>query len=197
MDNEEILKEFESAGAIIRGHFVLSSGLHSDTYMQCARALMDPKRAEKLCSALAEKIEEKIGRNSIDMIVAPATGGIVVGYEMGRQLGIITIFCEREDGKFVLRRGFEIPKGARVLIVEDVVTTGKSSLETVICVQENGGKVIGEACLINRSGMSDPLDGIPLIPLAEITVKTYHEVEVPDSLKAVPAVKPGSRWLKK
>ena len=138
----EVLAEFEAAEAILRGHFILSSGLHSDTYLQCARVLMNPKRAEKLCASLATKTKNAIGGTPIDIVVAPAMGGVIVGYEMGRQLGVDTIFCERENGQFTLRRGFAIPEGARVLLVEDVVTTGKSSLETVVCIEAQGGKVV-------------------------------------------------------
>lgn len=197
IDKDKALKEFEEAGAILKGHFVLSSGLHSDTYMQCARALMDPKRSEILCSALAQKIEKEIGRNKFDIVVSPAMGGVVVGYEMGRQLGIPAIFCERENGRFILRRGFEIENGSRILIVEDVVTTGKSSLETVECIREHGGNIIAEACLINRSGEKQPLGDIPLISLLELDIKTYEENKLPPELTQIPAVKPGSRWLKK
>lgn len=189
-----MLQEFIDAKAILKGHFILSSGLHSDTYMQCARVLMYPKRAEKLCAALAKKVIEKFGDN-FDMVVAPAMGGVVVGYEMGRQLDVETIFCERVDGKFALRRGFEIAKGARVLLVEDVVTTGKSSMEAVDCIKEHGGVVVGEACLVDRSGGENALL-FPLVPLITVDVKTFTEDNVPEELKGVPAVKPGSRWIK-
>ncbi len=194
MDQKEALKHFEETGAILRGHFILTSGLHSDTYMQCARVLMYPDRAEKLCKALAAKVKEKI-KSNIDLVVAPAMGGVVVGYEMGRQLGVPTIFCERVDGNFTLRRGFEIKKGQKVLIVEDVVTTGKSSMETIVCIKSYGGEVVGEASIVNRSGTDSPLP-IPLISLAKIEVKTFAADEIPAELKDVPAVKPGSRGLK-
>lgn len=193
---QNILQEFKDAEAILNGHFILSSGLHSDTYLQCARVLMDPKRSERLCSALAKKVNEKLGENSIDIIVAPAMGGVVVGYEMGRQLGVKTIFCERVDGKFEIRRGFSIDPGARVLVVEDVVTTGKSSLETMDCIKEYGGKVVAEASLIDRSNGKADL-GVPLISLLSLEVQTFTEDNLPPTLKNTPAVKPGSRWLGK
>ena len=151
MNDNDIMAEFEAAEAILRGHFILSSGLHSDTYLQCARVLMNPKRADKLCAALAQKLRATLKDERIDLVVAPAMGGVVVGYEMGRQLGLETIFCERENGEFALRRGFAIQPGARVLMVEDVVTTGKSSLEAVKCVEAAGGTVVAEVSLIDRS----------------------------------------------
>src|SRR5690606_2247583 len=140
MKREDVIREFEEAEAILRGHFILSSGRHSDTYLQCARVLMEASRAERLCSALAKKVREAFG-DGIDLIVSSAMGGVVVGYEMGRQLGIPAIFCERVDGSFTLRRGFTLQPGSRVLVVEDVVTTGKSSRETFDCIHELGGEV--------------------------------------------------------
>ena len=196
LSEQEIIQEFEAAQAMRRGHFILSSGLHSDTYLQCARVLMNPKRAEKLCASLAEKIHAQLGENAIDLVVAPAMGGVVVGYEMGRQLGVDTIFCERENGMFALRRGFSIDTGARVLLVEDVVTTGKSSLETVTCIEAHGGKVVAEASLIDRSNGAHSLP-FPLISLLTLDVQTYSPEALPQHLKDVEAVKPGSRWLQK
>ena len=190
----DIYQEFVDAQAILKGHFILSSGWHSDTYMQCARVLMDPKRADRLCSALAEKVRDQLDINSIDMVVAPAMGGVVVGYEIGRQLQKETIFCERVDSSFALRRGFHIPGGAKVLLIEDVVTTGKSSLEAVNCIQAQGAEVVAEACLVDRSngGANMPF---PLIPLLTVEVQTFESGNVPESLKDVPAEKPGSRFL--
>ena len=196
MNQSEVLKEFEQTQAILRGHFILSSGLHSDTYMQCARVLSEPKRAEKLCAALANKIRKELPNESFDMVFSPAMGGVIVGYEMGRQLGIPAIFCERVDGNFSIRRGFEIKKGTRILVVEDVVTTGKSSLEAIKCAEDAGGKIVAEACLINRSGTDQPIKNFKLIALAKIEVQTFPASEIPESLKNVPAIKPGSRWLK-
>ena len=222
LSEAQVLKEFEDAHAILRGHFILSSGLHSDTYMQCARVLMNPKRAEKLCAALANKVvatlngtlrspkreplaagvsEAKGGQapltDKIDLVVAPAMGGVVVGYEMGRQLGVETIFCERENGVFALRRGFAIEPGQRVLLVEDVVTTGKSSLEAVTCITAQGGTVVAEASLVDRSGGESGKLPFPLISLLTIQVQTFSADNVPQALQSVEAVKPGSRFLKK
>lgn len=196
LNEQEIMAEFTAAEAILRGHFILSSGLHSDTYLQCARVLMNPKRAEKLCAALAQKIAQALPGQGIDLVVAPAMGGVVVGYEMGRQLGVETIFCERENGEFTLRRGFRIPQGARILLVEDVVTTGKSSLETVRCIEAHGGTVVAEASLIDRSGGEHGLP-FPLISLLTLDVQTYRPDALPAHLQGIEAVKPGSRFLKK
>lgn len=194
MNNTAIMKEFEDAQAILHGHFVLSSGLHSDTYMQCARVLMDANRGERLCKTLAEKTRAA-GFGQIDICIAPAMGGVVVGYELARQLGVPGIFCERQDGSFTIRRGFSFPQGARVLMVEDVVTTGKSSLEAMDCVRQHGGVVVGEACLVNRSGTGNPLP-VPLVSLLDMDIKTYTEDNLPPHLQQLPAEKPGSRWLK-
>ncbi len=196
---QEILQEFEQAKAILKGHFILSSGLHSDTYMQCARVLMDAKRSEKLCGELAKKIENKLGKNFADIVVAPAMGGVIVGYEMGRQLGLPTIFCERVNGQFELRRGFELEKDARVLVVEDVITTGKSSLETFELVKKFGAKIVAEASLVDRSGEEDLQDkmGVAVISLLKVNVKTFDENNVPEELKNIPAIKPGSRFINK
>ncbi len=198
MDHNEIIREFEEAGAILKGHFVLSSGLHSDTYLQCALALMDTVRAEKLCSALAEKIRGQLEGKSFDIVISPAMGGVVVGYETGRQLALPAIFCERQDGRFTFRRGFHIEKGAKVLVVEDVVTTGKSSREAMAAITEAGGEIIAEACLVNRSGTVKPFDdiNIPLISLLEMEVQTWPADNLPPELAAIPTTKPGSRWLK-
>lgn len=198
LSEQEILQEFIDAKAILKGHFILSSGLHSDTYMQCARVLMNPLRAEKLCFVLAQKIIKKLGNNCADIVVSPAMGGVVVGYELARQLKVPAIFCERVNGVFELRRGFEIKKDVKVLVVEDVITTGKSSLETFDLVNKCGGKIVAEACLVNRSNDKD-LDkklGVPVFSLLDIEVKTFDQSNIPDSLKNIEAVKPGSRFLK-
>lgn len=194
LSDADIMNEFEAAEAILRGHFILSSGLHSDTYLQCARVLMDPKRAEKLCADLAARV--KAQGIAVDLVVAPAMGGVVVGYEMGRQMGTETIFCERENGEFVLRRGFRIEPGQRVLMVEDVVTTGKSSMEAVACVTNAGGVVVAEASLIDRSNGAHSLP-FPLVSLLKVDVKTYQPDALPEHLQGIQAVKPGSRFLKK
>ena len=195
MNQEEILKEFTDAEALLKGHFILSSGLHSETYMQCARALMDPARAARLCAALVTKLKESLPNQKFDMVASPAMGGVIVGYEVARQLGLPSIFCERVDGKFTLRRGFTVPKAARVLLVEDVVTTAKSSMEAIDCIRENGGEVIAEACLVDRSEISTPLL-IPLVSLLRMPIATFEPTEIPDHLKNTPAVKPGSRFIK-
>ena len=192
----DALKEFEEAEAILKGHFVLSSGLRSDTYLQCARVMMCPQRGARLCAALADKVREAYGEDAFDMVVSPAMGGVVVGYEMARQMGLPSIFCERQDGSFTLRRGFDLEDGARVLLVEDVVTTGKSSIETVDCIEAYGGKVVAEACLVNRSGGKHGLP-FPLISLLDLEVKTYEPDALPLEMADIAPVKPGSRWLKK
>lgn len=198
MNREQILEEFTQSGALLNGHFVLSSGLHSSTYVQCARALMDTKRANRLGAALADNIHRFLSeqRLTLDLIVAPAMGGVVIGYEMGRQLELPTIFCERVNGSFELRRGFEISKGQRVLIVEDVVTTGKSSMETANCIRQWGGEPVMVASLIDRRTASDIQLTLPLVALLTLDIPSYREEELPPELQAVPAVKPGSRWLK-
>jgi orotate phosphoribosyltransferase len=197
-----LVKEFEDAGAILKGHFILSSGLHSDTYLQCARALMDGKRASRLCSALAEKVKANIDFNEIDLVLSPAMGGVIVGFETAKHLDRDSVFCERVNGAFELRRGFAIEKGARILVIEDVVTTGKSSLETFDMIHDLGGVVIAEAALINRSGEENPLNHkvfgqIPLITLEKLNIKTFKAYNVPAELKDIEAIKPGSRFLKK
>lgn len=195
MDSNLILKEFEDAEAILKGHFILSSGLHSDTYIQCARILMNPQRAERICNLLAKKIKNELPHLEFDLVFSPAMGGVIVGYEMGRQLGLPSLFCERVDGEFQLRRGFKIEKGARILIVEDVVTTGKSSKEAFACAIKNGGEIVAEACLIDRT--SSPINlGVPLVSLLKINVQTFTNETIPQELKSIEAVKPGSRYIK-
>ncbi|MDA9231025.1 orotate phosphoribosyltransferase [Rickettsiales bacterium] len=198
MQQEQLLNEFIKAKAILKGHFILSSGLHSDTYMQCARVLMNHERSEKLCSILANKLITKLGNNFADIVVAPAMGGVVVGYEMGRHLGLDAIFCERVNGRFELRRGFEIKENDRVLVVEDVVTTGLSSLESYECIRRNGGQVVAQCSLIDRSnGQAAEKLGVPFVPLIDVDVKVFNENSVPDNLKNIEAIKPGSRFIKK
>jgi orotate phosphoribosyltransferase len=194
MQESQILQEFTAAEAILKGHFILSSGRHSDTYLQCARVLMLPSRAEKLCHALAEKLRAEIDITAIDLVVAPAMGGVIVGYEMARQLGKPSIFCERQEGVFTFRRGFDMPQGAKVLVVEDVVTTGLSSKETFHTIETAGGKVVAECALIDRSNGSANL-GVPLVTLLKLEVPSYAPEEIPAALQKIPAIKPGSRWL--
>ncbi len=194
MTETEILNEFKEPGAILSGHFILSSGLHSTTYLQCARVLMDARRGERLCAQLAKLVNEVV--QGIDLVVSPAMGGVVVGYEMGRQLGVPAVFCERVDSMFTLRRGFTLEPGSRVLIVEDVVTTGKSSMEAVECVRQYGGQAVAVASLIDRRGQHDVSLNLPLISLININIPTYPADALPKELAEIPAAKPGSRWLK-
>lgn len=194
MEHAAILKEFHDADAILTGHFILSSGLHSDTYMQCARVMMDAARGERLCHALAEKVHAA-GFGRIDYVASPAMGGVLVGYELARQLGVPNIFCERQDGQFTIRRGFSFPKGANILMVEDVVTTGKSSVEAMECVKEHGGFIVGEACLVDRRAEDVTLP-VGLVSLLRIEVQTWFADDLPPHLQSIPAEKPGSRWLK-
>ena len=195
LSHEQVLDEFRAAGALLEGHFILSSGLHSPRYLQCARVLMDPARAARLCSALADKVRGG-GHGRIDLVASPAMGGVVVGYEMARQLGVPSIFFERVDGKLSLRRGFNIEKEARVLMVEDIVTTGLSSRECIDGIATEGGVTVAAACLINRSGGKAEV-GVPLYALAALDVPTYAAAALPPELASLPAYKPGSRGLKK
>lgn len=191
MTDDEILAEFRSADALLEGHFILSSGLRSPRYLQCARVLMDPARAERLARELASRIPN-IVRDQIEAVVSPAMGGVIIGHEMGRALGKPAMFVERPQGIFELRRGFSLPAGTKVLMVEDVVTTGLSSREAIAAVDATGAEVIAEAALVDRSaGLADL--GVPFYPLIRIDVPTYEATAVPPDLAAIPAVKPGSR----
>ncbi|MDQ0394139.1 orotate phosphoribosyltransferase [Labrys monachus] len=192
MTQEEVLAEFKDAGALLEGHFILSSGLHSPVFLQKMFIFMDPVRTERLCRALAEKISQRFGR--IDMVVSPAVGGIVPGYETARALGAKAIFVERENGRFQLRRGFAIPEGARVVMVEDIVTTGLSSRECLAAIEGGPGEIVGAACLIDRSGGKADL-GKPLVALATLDIPAYQADSLPADLAALPVVKPGSRAL--
>ena len=191
MTDEQILDEFRAAGALLEGHFILSSGLRSPKYLQCARVLMDGARAEKLARALAAKLPLDI-RESIDVVVSPAMGGVIIGHEMGRALGRPAMFLERPEGIFHLRRGFGLEPGARVLMVEDVVTTGLSSREAIAAVQAAGGEVVAEASLVDRSNGEADL-GVPFFPLIRIDVPAFAADSLPPELAAIPAIKPGSR----
>ena len=191
MTDEEILAEFRAADALLEGHFILSSGLRSPRYLQCARVLMDGRRAEKLARALAGKLPVTL-RESIDAVVSPAMGGVIVGHEMGRALGKPAMFVERPEGSFQLRRGFSLKPGEKVLMVEDVVTTGLSSREAIAAIGEAGGEVVAEAALVDRSGGNADL-GVPFYPLIRIDVPTYDASDLPEELAKIPAVKPGSR----
>ena len=191
MSDDDILAEFRAANALLEGHFILSSGLRSPRYLQCARVLMDPARAERLARELASRIPE-IVRSQIEAVVSPAMGGVIIGHEMGRALGRPAMFVERPQGVFELRRGFDLEPGTKVLMVEDVVTTGLSSREAIEAVKAAGGDVIAEAALVDRSAGSAGL-GVPFFPLIRIDVPTYAPDAVPAELAAIPAMKPGSR----
>ena len=191
MTDDEILDEFRAAEALLEGHFILSSGLRSPRYLQCARVLMDPARAGRLASALAGKLPAEV-REQVDAVVSPAMGGVIIGHEMGRALGRRAMFVERPEGRFELRRGFRLEPGERVLLVEDVVTTGLSSREAIAAIEAAGGKVVGAAALVDRSGGTADL-GLPLTALIRIDVPTFSADELPPELASIPAVKPGSR----
>jgi orotate phosphoribosyltransferase len=191
LSDDDILAEFRDAGALLEGHFILSSGLRSPKYLQCARVLMNPARAERLAKALADKLP-KIVRDQVDVVVSPAMGGVIIGHELGRALGRPAMFLERPQGVFELRRGFRLDPGSKVLMVEDVVTTGLSSREAIAAVRGAGGEVIGEAALVDRSSGKADL-GVPFTPLIRIDVPTYDADSVPPELASIPAVKPGSR----
>jgi orotate phosphoribosyltransferase len=193
MKTEDVLAEFEAAGALQRGHFILSSGLHSDTYLNKSLVSMHPERTERLCRALAEKARAEAG--AVDFVISPAMGAIIYGYETARWLGVPFMFTERVDGEFQLRRGFSAPAGARILIVEDIVSTGLSARECIEVVRKTGAKIVALACLIDRSGGKADFD-VPLIPLAALKVEAWPADSLPPHLAAIPAVKPGSRGLK-
>ena len=191
-DSLAVLKKTK---ALLEGHFVLSSGLHSSKYVQCAKLLSYPKKSEKFCKSLSTKIKKKFKK--IDIILSPAMGGIVIGYIVGNLLNKETIFCERVNGKFILRRGFSIKKNSKVLIVEDVITTGKSSLECARLVKKYKSKVVGYACLINRSSKpSLKIKDKNIVSQIKLEIPTYKKNDLPIELKKIPITKPGSRYLK-
>jgi len=191
---KESLKILKETNALLEGHFILSSGLHSAQYIQCAKLLSKPDKAQKICSSLAHKIQEKF--KSIDLVISPAIGGIVVGYEIGRQLKKETIFAERSDGILNLRRGFEIAKNLNVLIVEDVITTGKSALECAHIVNKCKSKVLGYACIIDRSS-SNLLIKDTIVSQIKFEINTYTEKNLPADLSKIIPIKPGSRNINK
>ena len=191
-DSLAVLKKTK---ALLEGHFVLSSGLHSPQYVQCAKLLSYPKKSEEFCKSLSTKIKKKFKK--IDIILSPAMGGIVIGYIVGNLLNKETIFCERVNGKFILRRGFSIKKNSKVLIVEDVITTGKSSLECARLVKKYNSKVVGYACLINRSSKpSLKIKDKNIVSQIKLEIPTYKKNDLPIELKKIPITKPGSRYLK-
>jgi orotate phosphoribosyltransferase len=191
MNEDAILAEFRAAEALLEGHFILSSGLHSPLYLQCARVLMDPVRAARLAEALVARIPAEI-RARIGIVVSPAMGGIVAGHEVARALGVEAVFVERPTGTFELRRGFRLAPGQGVLLVEDVVTTGLSSREAMAAVREAGGEIVAAAALVDRSNGAADL-GLPFFPLIRLDVPTYAADALPSDLAAIPAEKPGSR----
>lgn len=192
MDKDSVLAEFRDAGALLEGHFLLSSGLHSPVYLQCAKVLEHPDRAARLCGALAARLRARCGE--IPLIAAPAMGGVIAGYEVARALGSRSIFAERVGGHFAFRRGFAIAPGERVVMIEDVVTTGLSSRECIDAISRAGGRVVGAGCLIDRSGGRADI-GVPLSALATLDAPVYEADGMPPDLAAMPAVKPGSRGL--
>lgn len=193
MTPEDVLNEFRAAHALREGHFVLSSGLHSPMFLQKNLVFMHADRAERLCKALAEKIRAR--GEPVDLVVSPAVGAIIPGYETGRQLGVPSIFVEREGGAFKLRRGFHLEPGARVAMVEDIVTTGLSSRECIAAIEAAGGKVVCAACIVDRSGGKADV-GVPLVALATLDVPAYPADALPPELAAIPVEDPGSRRLR-
>jgi orotate phosphoribosyltransferase len=191
MTEDEILAEFRAADALLDGHFILSSGLHSPRYLQCARVLMDPMRAARLASALVATMPRDL-RGAVDIVVSPAMGGVIAGHEVARALGVEALFVERPAGAFELRRGFRLKPGEKVLLMEDVVTTGLSSREAIAAVEAAGGDVIAAAALVDRSNGEADL-GVPFFPLITLFVPAYPADALPPELAALPAEKPGSR----
>ena len=190
----ESLKILKKTNALLEGHFILSSGLHSKQYIQCAKLLSHPKKAETICSSLCEKIRRKF--NKVDIVLSPALGGVVVGYEIGRQLKIETIFAERVDGKLILRRDFKIKQNSRVLIVEDVITTGKSALECANIVRVSKANLVGYACIIDRSSNSVSIKD-KIVSQMQFNIETFSEDEIPEDLRKIQPIKPGSKNLSK
>jgi orotate phosphoribosyltransferase len=191
MTEDDVLAEFRAAEALLEGHFILSSGLRSSRYLQCARVLMDPARGARLSEALVASIPDAL-RSQIDVVVSPAMGGVIAGHEMARALGVEAMFLERPDGVFELRRGFRLAPGQKVLMMEDVVTTGLSSREAIAAIGRAGGVTVGAAALVDRSNGTADL-GVPFFPLIRLDVPTYPADALPAELAAIPAIKPGSR----
>ena len=194
LSHKKSLNILKKTNALLEGHFILSSGLHSSKYIQCAKLLSFPNLAEKICKSLANKIKKKYKK--IDLILAPALGGIIIGYEIGRLLKKETIFCERVNGKFTLRRGFNIKKGAWVLIIDDVITTGKSSLECVNLIKKSNSKLLGFASIIDRSSKKSLKIKTKIVSHLKIDVPVYSQKKLPKTLKSVPITTPGSRFIK-
>jgi orotate phosphoribosyltransferase len=191
MTDDDVLAEFRAAEALLEGHFILSSGLRSPRYLQCARVLMDPARGSRLATALAARLPVEI-RDSIAAVVSPAMGGVIAGHEMARALGVPAMFLERPEGVFELRRGFRLAPGTKVLMMEDVVTTGLSSREAIAAIARAGGETVAAAALVDRSNGTAEL-GVPFFPLIRLDMPTYAADSLPPELAAIPAIKPGSR----
>ena len=189
---KESLKILKETNALLEGHFVLSSGLHSDQYVQCAKLMSHPKKAELICSSLCEKIKKNF--NKVDIILSPAIGGIVIGYEVGRQLNIETIFAERQEGKLILRRGFNIPKKSNVLVVEDVITTGKSALECLNLIKLHQSNFVGYSCIIDRTTESSLIKE-KIISQVKLKFEIFKSTDIPEKLKSIKPIIPGSRNL--
>lgn len=187
-----LLDLMRASGALLEGHFLLTSGLHSPFYLQCARLLMEPARAIRVVRGLRARLDAALAPEAFDLVLAPAMGGIILGYELARQAGVASLFAERQDGRFVLRRGFAMPPGAAVLIAEDVVTTGLSTRECIACARAAGGEVVAAACIVDRSGGRAEV-GVPLVALATQDLPVYPADALPAALAALPATKPGSR----
>ena len=194
LSHKKSLDILRKTNALLEGHFVLSSGLHSSKYIQCAKLLSFPHKAEKICKSLAGKIKKKF--KNFDLILSPAMGGIIIGYEIGRLLKKETIFCERVKGKFQLRRGFQIKKGSKVLIIEDVITTGKSSMECVKLIKNSKAKLMGFATIIDRSSKNNLRIKEKIVSHLKISVPTYKKNKIPNELKLIPISTPGSRYTK-
>ncbi|WP_397581205.1 orotate phosphoribosyltransferase [Sphingorhabdus sp.] len=193
MTEDEILSEFRSVDALLEGHFLLSSGRHSAYYLQCARLLMNPERAGRIALAISQKMPREL-RTEVQAVISPAMGGLIIGHEMGRALGVDAMFVERPEGVFGLRRGFTLTPGTKVLMVEDVVTTGLSSREAIAAIEAAGGVVIAAAAVVDRSAGTAEL-GVPFYPLIQLNFPTYAPDELPPELAVTQAVKPGSRKL--
>lgn len=193
MNTDEVLDVFREAGALLEGHFILSSGRRSSVFLQKALIFKNPVLTEKLCKALAEKVKSNLPEQP-DIIIAPAMGGVIPGYETARHMGLESMFTERENGEFVLRRGFSLAAGQKVLMVEDIVTTGLSSRECIESIEKTGAKVVGGACLFDRSGGTVDI-GVPLVSLAARKFPDYDPNDLPAELQDIPAIKPGSRGL--
>lgn len=190
---EKTIELLKKSNALLEGHFILSSGKHSDKYVQCAKLIQNPKYCEEVAKIIVEKLKQ--AGIKVDLCVGPAMGGIIIAYEVARALGVDAIFTERENNEMTLRRGFEIKEGKKVIIVEDVITTGKSSFETVDVIKAHGGDVVALTSIVNRSHV-DEINGLPLISAVKIEVNAWDPDELPDDLKNIPAIKPGSRKMK-